>query len=244
MPGSTHLVVTGTERLGAGMVRVHFGSDDLSAFAGSIHTDRYVKLAFGTEDEPVIRTYTALDPVVDPATGAGTVTIDFVVHGDEGYAGPWAAAAMPGDELVARGPGGAYTPDPTADWHLFAGDEAALPAIRAALGALPADARGAVIVEIPGDAHRLPLAGPDGVDVSWVPSGSLAQAVRDRPWPEGRVHAFVHGEAAEVMHGIRPYLLKERGLPHDDVSISGYWRRGRTEETFRVWKQELAAAES
>ena len=46
------------------------------------------------------------------------------------------------------------------------------------------------------------------------------------------------------MHGIRPYLLTERGVPKADVSISGYWRRGRTEETFREWKRELAEAES
>ena len=29
-----------------------------------------------------------------------------------------------------------------------------------------------------------------------------------------------------------------------DASISGYWRRGRTEEGFREWKSALAAAEA
>jgi hypothetical protein len=28
------------------------------------------------------------------------------------------------------------------------------------------------------------------------------------------------------------------------VSISGYWRKGRSEEAFREWKAELAAAEA
>ena len=46
-----------------------------------------------------------------------------------------------------------------------------------------------------------------------------------------------------TMHALRPYLLRERGLPREDVSISGYWRRGRTEESFRQWKRELAATE-
>ena len=46
------------------------------------------------------------------------------------------------------------------------------------------------------------------------------------------------------MHGLRPYLFGERGLARDQVSISGYWRRGRTEEGFREWKSELRAAES
>jgi hypothetical protein len=45
------------------------------------------------------------------------------------------------------------------------------------------------------------------------------------------------------MHGIRPYLFRERKLDRGDVSISGYWRRGRTEEGFRDWKSELAAQE-
>ena len=48
----------------------------------------------------------------------------------------------------------------------------------------------------------------------------------------------------EIMHGVRPHLLRERGLSRDQVSISGYWRRGRSEEGFRAWKSELARAET
>ena len=62
---------------------------------------------------------------------AGELTLDFVSHGDEGLAGPWAAAAVPGDQIALQGPGGEYAPDPAADWHLFAGDASALPAIAA-----------------------------------------------------------------------------------------------------------------
>jgi len=251
----TPLVVTAAERLTPGMVRLRFRSDDLGAFDGSVFTDRYVKLAFETPDGPVLRTYTALEPDLE----RGTLTIDFVVHGTEGVAGPWAAQAQPGDTVVARGPGGAYAPDPGADWHLLAGDESALPAIRAALAALPAQAVGHVVVEIAGVGHEQPLDAPAGVEVTWLQGGTtthqaaedayghepaLAAAVRALPWREGRVHAFVHGEAQAVMHGIRPYLLKERGVPREDVSISGYWRRGRTEEGFRAWKRDLAAAET
>jgi NADPH-dependent ferric siderophore reductase len=236
---TTTLVVTSTERLSPGMVRVHFRSDDLSAFADSTDTDRYVKLALGTPEEPVVRTYTAVAPDV----AAGTVAIDFVVHGDEGYAGPWAASAKAGDVLEVRGPGGGYAPDPSADWHLLAGDEAGLPAIRAALAALPADAVGYAVVETYDADHVQPLSAPAGVEVSWHHDGDLAGAVRALPWREGRVQVFVHGEAEVTMHAIRPYLLKERGVPRQDASISGYWRRGRTEEGFRAWKKDLAAAE-
>ena len=109
--------MTRTEAVTPVIRRVWFRSDDLSAFAQSDWTDRYVKLQF----PDAVRTYTALFPDVE----AGTLAIDFVTHGDEGVAGPWASAARPGDRIEVRGPGGAYRPDPTADWHLLAGDESA-----------------------------------------------------------------------------------------------------------------------
>ena len=57
------------------------------------------------------------------------------------------------------------------------------------------------------------------------------------------MHVFIHGEAQAVMHNLRPYIRKERGVDAKWASsISGYWRRGRTEETFRQWKKELAEA--
>jgi NADPH-dependent ferric siderophore reductase len=247
------LVVTGTERLSPGMIRLRFTAAEprvfADAFASSTFTDRYVKLALtDAAGDPAVRTYTALEPDLE----AGTLAIDFVVHGTEGVAGPWAASAKPGDTLGLRGPGGAYAPDTDADWHLLAGDEAGLPAIRAALEALPADATGYAVLEIPDESHAQPLPAPAGVTVQWVVSdhtdddprtGPLVAAVRALPWLPGRVHAFVHGEAESVMHGIRPYLLKERSVPRQDASVSGYWRTGRTEETFRQWKAELAAAE-
>ncbi|MFI7587724.1 siderophore-interacting protein [Spongisporangium articulatum] len=241
----THLTVTSTEDVTPGLRRVWFRSDDLSAFAGSEHTDRYVKLMFpvADQDRPVVRTYTALFPNV----AAGTLAIDFVVHGDQGTAGPWAARAQPGDTLLANGPGGAYSPDPAADWHLLAGDESALPAITAALAVLSPTAVARVVVLVDDAAHEPALDDrPDDAKVVFLHRESgddLVEAVRALDWLPGRVQAFVHGEAQAVMHGIRPYLLKERGLPRADVSISGYWRQGRTEEGFREWKSDLAKAE-
>jgi NADPH-dependent ferric siderophore reductase len=247
----TVLTVTANEQLSPGMVRLHFRGDDLSAFMDSDHTDRYVKLIFGDPEllaqgeRPTMRTYTVIDP--DPV--AGTLAIDFVVHGTHGIAGPWASTALPGDTISVRGPSGAYAPDPDADWHLFAGDEAAIPAIRQSLAALPDDAEGYVVIEVEAPTYVHPVAAPDKIDVTWLYRSDpgqpgLADAVRALPWRAGRVHAFVHGEAQVVMHQIRPYLLRERGLPRDDVSISGYWRRGRSEESFREWKAELAASEA
>ena len=238
----TELTVTSSETVTPSIRRVWFRSADLSAFAGSGWTDRYVKLQF----PDAVRTYTALFPDVE----AGTLAIDFVTHGDEGVAGPWAQAARPGDRLLVKGPGGAYRPDPSADWHLLVGDESAVPAITAALEVLGADAVVRVVVLVE-DVHDEPaLALPVDAKVQFLhrvalaPGEGLESAVRGLDWLPGRVHAFVHGEAQEVMHGVRPYLLAERGLARDQVSISGYWRRGRTEEGFREWKSELARADA
>jgi NADPH-dependent ferric siderophore reductase len=126
------------------MVRVVLGSRAFDTFVPSKFTDSYVKMAFVADDvdvarlpqpltldsfadlpsekRPSVRTMTVRQ--VDVA--AREITVDIVVHGEHGVAGPWAAAAQPGQPIYLMGPGGAYTPDPAADWHLLAGDESAL----------------------------------------------------------------------------------------------------------------------
>jgi NADPH-dependent ferric siderophore reductase len=157
-------------------------------------------------------------------------------------------------------PNGAYAPDPAADWHLFAGDEAAIPAISTALEALPDNAIGQVFIEVAGPEDEIALKAPDGVEVRWIYRGGRADlvledaagdnapliaAVKEADWLPGQVQVFIHGEAQAVMHNLRPYIRKERGVDAKWASsISGYWRRGRTEETFRQWKRELAEAEA
>jgi NADPH-dependent ferric siderophore reductase len=135
------------------------------------------------------------------------------------------------------------------------GDESALPAITAALEAMPEAAVVRVVLLCEDEHHEPDLAAglPAGrtlpadtvLTVVHRSAGeTLHDAVAALEWLPGDVHAFVHGEAQEVMHELRPHLLRERGLERRRLSISGYWRRGRTEEGFRAWKQALAAAES
>src|SRR3954451_9492260 len=158
--------VVATSQLTPHMIRVVLGGDGLTGFPAGEFTDHYVKLLFPPADAPygvpydvdrvraelpaelwpVTRTYTVR--AWDAATGE--LTIDFVWHGDEGLAGPWAAAAQPGDRIAFVGPGGGYAPSPDADWHLLAGDESALPAIAVALERLPAGARALAFVEVAG----------------------------------------------------------------------------------------------
>ncbi len=243
------------------MVRVTLGGPGFAGFQPSQATDMHVKLIFvrpelgieppydlpalreaiDPDDRPVLRTYTIRS--VDAA--AGTLDIDFVVHGDEGLAGPWAANARPGDRLAFMGPGGGYRPDPTADWHLLAGDESALPAIAAALEALPADAVGVALIEAGDESDRLALTAPAGVELQWVlrdgrPAGTattlLADTIAGLPWPEGRVQVFIHGER-EAVKAIRD-VLKPHEIDRSMLSLSGYWAFGRSEDRFQAEKRE------
>lgn len=270
--------VARTEQLTRHMVRVVLSSSHFETFTPSTFTDSYVKLAFVPDDVDVaglprpltLDSFTDLPSEKKPSVRTMTVrsvdlaarelTVDIVVHGEHGVAGAWAASAQPGQPIYLMGPGGAYTPDPAADWHLLAGDESALPAIAAALEALPANAVGQAFIEVAGQEDEIPLRAPDSVDVSWVYRGGradlvpedragdfapLIEAVTTAPWLPGQVHVFIHGEAQSVMHNLRPHIRKERGVdPKWASSISGYWRRGRTEETFRQWKKQLAEAEA
>ncbi|GAA1964609.1 siderophore-interacting protein [Catenulispora subtropica] len=238
-------IVRNTERLTDHLIRVHLGGPGFETFQPNEFTDSYVKLVFPGPDGETVRTYTVR--AIDAA--AQTIAIDFVHHGDEGVAGPWAAAAQPGDAIGLFGPGGAYAPRADADWHLLAGDTSALPAISAACAALPATAVGRVFVEVEGPDDEFDFDRPEGVRLTWVhsdgaaPGEKLAEAVRAEPWLDGQVHVFIHGEAQAVMHDLRPYVRKEHGVPAEWASISGYWRRGRNEEGFRQWKRDLAERE-
>ncbi|GAA3391136.1 siderophore-interacting protein [Cryptosporangium minutisporangium] len=252
-----------TEQLTPHLIRVVLGGDGLADFPAGAFTDHYVKLLFLRDDVeypepfdlevvretlpregwPRVRTYTVRS--WDAETGE--LTIDFVYHGDEGIAGPWAAAAKPGDILRFQGPGGAYAPSEEADWHLLVGDEAALPAIAASLERVPAGKTAHVFVEVAGPEEELKLPTEADARITWVHRGdrvvgeALVQAVRDLEFPPGSVHAFVHGEAAFVKE-LRKLLRVEREIPREQLSISGYWRLGRDEDGWQSSKGEWNAA--
>ncbi len=250
------------------MIRVVMGGEGLAGFGAGAFTDNYVKLLFPVpgvdypepfdmdvireemprEHWPRLRSYTVR--TWDPH--ALEMSIDFVYHGDEGLAGPWAAAAQPGDDVLFLGPGGAYAPREEADWHLLVGDESALPAIGAALEALPEGAPARVFVEVAGPGEEQELVTPGDAKLVWLHRGdatvgaALVKAVRDLEFPPGVVHAFVHGEAGFVKE-LRRHLRVERGIPLDQLSVSGYWRAGDDDEGWRAakadWKREVEAAE-
>lgn len=254
------LEVLRREHLTPHMVRLYIGGENFPMLLANDHTDAYIKIFFAKpelgleppyhlaelrealapEDLPVTRTYTirAID------RDQGWLAVDFVVHGEAGIAGPWAAKAEPGAPVVFAGPGGGYSPDPTADWHLLAGDESALPAIAAALEALAPEAVGVAVIEVGSEVDEQPLRAPAGVEIHWVHRGIaeagtstvLVDAVRDVDWRPGRVHVFAHGER-EAVKQLRDIFFTDHALERRQVSISGYWAYGRSEETFQAEKR-------
>src|SRR6478609_5023528 len=125
-----HGEVTRIERLTPQLIRVHLTGPGLDDFVDADRADAYVNLQFPPEgatysapfdqkaarelppeQRPAGRRYTVR--AWDPATR--TLTIDFVVHGDEGIAGRWVQRAKPGDLVQLVGPGGNYNPAQDAD---------------------------------------------------------------------------------------------------------------------------------
>jgi NADPH-dependent ferric siderophore reductase len=232
--------VVETAWLTPSMIRVVVGGPDLEGFPVGSFTDHYVKCRFGDKT----RSYTVR--AWDAARCR--LTLDFVVHGERGVAGPWAARAQPGDPLELSGPGGAYAPSAEADWHLLVGDDAALPAIAASLSRIPAGVPVFAVMEVDGPEHRQPLQSSGELEAMWLdrsagpgedPTVQL-EAVKGLELPSGRGQAFVHGEATTVRL-VRRHLLLERGLTPDDLSASGYWKLRRTDEEWRAEKREWLA---
>ena len=123
-----HGQVETREWLTPGLVRIVLGGTGLSGLVVPDDTDTYVNVALppagapygpvfepkAVRDEqpqdlwPVRRRYT----VRSWDERSGRLTLDFVVHGDEGVAGPWAAGTAPGDRSSSRDPAAATVPTP------------------------------------------------------------------------------------------------------------------------------------
>lgn len=250
--------VKSVERLTPTMIRIVLHNGQLSSFDGSNATDAYVNARFIPAESPVTVPFGPDDledlaPEHRPRPRRFTIrrwdsqrhelTIDFVAHGDVGFAGSWAQRATPGDRLQFDGPGGSYRPSNQVDWHLFVGDESAFPAIAASIEALPAGAIGKAFVVVDGPEDKLDIDAQADVSVTWLYRGAssapellLPEAVAAAEFFEGTFDVFVHGEAGEV-RAVRKHLLAERGVDESTASISPYWRRTFTDEDWREVKR-------
>jgi len=219
------LEVVESAPLSPGMQRLVLTAPELAGLQYEPGQDMMLMVAVDG-DRPVRRRYTirALD------RERRLLTIDVVRHAG-GPGERWVAAARPGDKIEGIGPRGKIFLDPDADWHLFIGDDSALPAYLAMAGAVPARRRALVILEVPGPDGEQDA--PAGAEVTWLhragrPAGdpaALVEAAGAVALPPGRGHAYLAGEATAVLR-LRE-ALAARGLAPEQISPKAYWGRGR-----------------
>lgn len=228
-PRDWDLEVVEVEDLSPGMRRVRFTGQAIGGLEYLPGQDMAISVPAG-DGETVRRRYT----IASLDRERGLLALDFVRHGD-GPAARWAAAAAPGDRLAAVAPRGKVTVVAGAAWHLFAGDETALPAFSAMAGALGPGQRAIVILEVGDAAEERPIVTPPGVDLglAWLHRGgatpghstALADALAAAELPPGEGHAYLAGEFGAVQAARR--LLQDRGLSPARISPKPYWRLGR-----------------
>jgi NADPH-dependent ferric siderophore reductase len=175
------------------------------------------------------RDFTPLGVHVTP-DGGTTLDIDFVLHRDEGPASAWAARAAAGAELGVGGPRGSRLAPTDLDRLLVIADETALPATRRWLGLVPAAVPVTALFDVADESVAGFFEGRDDrVDAEWLfredGPGQLDEALRSLGPIDAGTFVFLAGEAT-TLAPLRRYLRRELGLPVEQVSASGYWKRG------------------
>ena len=222
-----HLEVASTQSLTPHMQRLELSAPELDGFGYEPGQDVMLLVA-ADGSRPVRRRYTIrrLD------LAERLLTLDVVLHGD-GPGERWVRAARPGDRIEGIGPRGKITTAAAADWHLFIGDESALPAIFAMTESLPGDSVATVVIEVPDPADEQELLAPARTRLTWLhrlagPAGEPAALVAEAAEVEllpGSGQGYLLGEAKVVL-ALRE-VLASRGLPQDQMSPKAYWGRGR-----------------
>ncbi|WP_299817254.1 siderophore-interacting protein [uncultured Roseibium sp.] len=255
------LTVRRADYLSPNMIRVTFAGPELEGFPPG-HEGANCKLILPREGESreEFETFFAPDGPEEKVHAVRTYTIrsfrpesleldiDFVAHGDNGPATRWAQRATEGSFLGLLGPGPAKLTDFYADWYLVAADLSALPVAEATLEALPADAQGVAVFEVPSTEDIRSITAPTGVEVTWLvqedvhkPSTAQVDLIRGLDWPSGTIQTCIAGESS-VIRALRDYLHNERSVPKKDTYISGYWKIGLIEDQHQQMKRAEAAA--
>lgn len=241
-----HLQVLRTEQVTPHMRRIVVGGADLAGF-DSPGADDHIKLFFpNSSGEMVLPTLTAEGPRFpegkEPSQSrdytprwwdheAGELAIDFVLHGDHGIAGAWAARAQPGDALTVGGPRGSFVVADDYDGYVLIGDETALPAISRWMEKLPTSAEVQVFIEVADEDERQELVQGDNVRIHWLErngfpaatSTLLEDALVDFEAPEGDVFYWIATESRRARM-MRKFFEGHLAIPRDWIRSTGYWK--------------------
>jgi NADPH-dependent ferric siderophore reductase len=242
--------VMSVERMTSTMIRVVFGGSDFTGFESRGPED-HVRMLFpqhGYDARPILpiwgpdgprmpegaphpetRDYTPLRFDAD----RNELTIDFFVHG-KGVGSNWAAQAKPGQFVGIAGPRGSHIAQYTADWYVIAGDETSIPSITQRLSEIPEGSRVFAFIEVANAADEQPLPTRADLTIAWLHRdiadadergrGLVERALEWFELPAGEGFVFATGES-NGLKSLRRYLINQRGVPKENLSFSGHWKR-------------------
>jgi NADPH-dependent ferric siderophore reductase len=167
-----------------------------------------------------------------------------VIHADNGKTGPasaWATSAKPGDVITLAGPGSSKGLSEHYDWVLLAGDMTALPSIRNHLAALPSHAKGYAVIRIEDEKDAVVLKKPEDIEVIWEFEDTLSNRLSQLNWLEGTPAVWVACEFSD-MRTIRTWLKDDKAIAHNNIYISSYWKKGRSEDQHKIEKRQDSEA--
>lgn len=240
-PSPRRVRVEEIERLTPRVVSIRFAGEDLKQF-NEPRPGAHIKLIFADEaafedpsrlfepgkPRPTARTYTPrrFD------RNAGTIDVEFVLHGD-GVASNWAKKARVGDPLLLAGPGGGFEFPADLSHLVIAADSCAVPAAGTLLDALPASTRATLLVEVE-DASEERSISAHPRPAQWIhqdplaPCSRLENAITTLAIEDPKLNFWIACEARTVRQ-IRKTLLSEHRIPVERIHTRGYWFTGATD---------------
>ena len=205
------------------LVRITLGGEDLEGFT-SLGPEDHVKLFFAGSEGVVGRDYTPSEFRALGASSGPELDIDFVVHGTDGPATAWASAAVDGDELEFGGPRGSRLAPTGFRNALLIADPAGLPALRRWVRAFAGDPITHVVLFGGAEAEFLDETERATVLLQVVEPGQDLLATVEAQDVDGDTFVWAAGEATALVP-VRRHL-KALGLPKENRSLHGYWKRG------------------
>jgi NADPH-dependent ferric siderophore reductase len=216
--GEYKLTVTGRSEISPHYLQLNFDAGGMLA-NHSVHPTMWIRMWFPDGDRLHQRGYTLVDP--DPI--AGTLSVEFALHG--GIASQWARAARPGDTIDATVLGSRFAvPEPAPAGYVIVGDSASLPAINSLLASI-GDAPAQVFLEAGHqDDKDLPVV--VGPDITWVDrtdaGQGLLRAVRSAAFDAGDHFGWVACDS-RTTRNVAKSLREDFGIPRKSIKAQAYW---------------------